>query len=182
MGRFWNRDHAELERRLRSARPEPREDFLDDLVSRVDASPSERPAATRVRGGAPRFALAGLVTAAMVVALAAFGGVGYAKSATEHVAAATSDSFTSVFSSGKSEHKDDKKDENHQASHHVYPQPGFWCATKGSKVRVKLIIFQERYDRLIARGYVVGPGPFSSRSAAKQACPGAPDGHEDDDD
>ena len=96
-----------------------------------------------------------------------------------------------MFSKGKNEHrggeqggKGDRlaRTSNHEASHHVYPQPGFWCATKGSKVRIKLIVFQERYDRLIDRGFVVGPGPFSSRSAAQQACPTAPGGHENDDD
>ena len=92
-----------------------------------------------------------------------------------------------MFSKGKSESrggKDEKseKHHNHEASHVVYAQPGFWCATKGSKVRVKLIVFQSRYDRLVARGFAVGPGPFSTRSAARQACPRAGVGHEDDDD
>ena len=190
MGMFRNRDEAKLERKLAASRPEPPESFLDDLVRRVEATAPERPVRVGRRGGVPRFALAGLVTVAMVVMLAAFGGAGYAGSGTKHAVEATSHSFTSVFSKGKNEHQGGEqggkgqggKDDNHEASHHVYPQPGFWCVTKGSKVRVKLIVFQERYDRLIDRGFVFGPGPFSTRSAAQQACPTAPGGHENDDD
>jgi len=191
---FWNRDEARLERRLVDARPEPRDDFLDDLVSRVEVTVPERPVRSRRRGGMPRFALAGIVTAAMVVMLAAFGGTGYAKSATTHAVEATSHSFSAVFSHGSSGHRGDQQggkgeggkgehghDGSHEASHHVYPQPGFWCATKGSMVRIKLILLQERYNRLIDRGFVVGPGPFATRSAAQQACPTAAGGHEGDD-
>ena len=191
MRKFWRRSgDVELERRLSATRPEPREDFLEELVHRVEAAPIEQTVPTRPRGGAPRFALAGLVTASMVVVLAAFGGAGFAKSAASHAAQSTSHSVTAVFSNSEhgkkgengSQGEHGKKDEHHEASHHTYPQPGFWCVTKDAKVKIKLILTQERYDRLIARGFVVGPGPFLTRHEAKHVCITAHDGHEGDDD
>jgi hypothetical protein len=191
MRRFWRKtEDVELERRLAAARPAPPDNFLAELVHRVESVPSEQRVTARPRGGTPRFALAGLVTASMVVVLAAFGGAGYAKSGVSHAAQSTGHSFTAVFKHGNGEHGDSNKNgdgehgkhDDHHASHTTYPNPGFFCATKDSKVKIKLIITQERYDRLIARGWVVGPGPFASHNDAKNACLTAAAGHEDDDD
>ncbi len=76
MIRFFNRDDfSDLESELRESRPEPREELLDELVSRVQRVPTRVP--TRRR---PRFAAALVFSVVVLVALAAFGGVGYAKS------------------------------------------------------------------------------------------------------
>ncbi len=80
--RLWRkRDELyELERELRARRPEPRHEFARALEQRVHRS--------RYRSLAPgfRLGLAGAVTAAMVVALAAVGGLGYAASTVTQVA------------------------------------------------------------------------------------------------
>jgi hypothetical protein len=61
-----------LERELRAARPEPRQEFLSAVESRISRESGRR------RAGSLRLGLAGAVTAAMVISLAAFGGLGYA--------------------------------------------------------------------------------------------------------
>jgi hypothetical protein len=61
-----------LERELRAARPEPRKEFLRAVESRISREGG------RQRAGSFRLGLAGAVTAAMVISLAAFGGLGYA--------------------------------------------------------------------------------------------------------
>jgi len=61
-----------LERELRAARPEPRAEFLRAVESRISREGG------RQRAGSFRLGLAGAVTAAMVISLAAFGGLGYA--------------------------------------------------------------------------------------------------------
>jgi hypothetical protein len=62
----------DLERRLRRGRPEPREDFVHSLAERVH---DDR---RRSRRGAFRVAFVGVLTAAMLAALASVGGLGYA--------------------------------------------------------------------------------------------------------
>jgi hypothetical protein len=90
VNRFWNRngEEGELEARLRAARPQPREEFVSGLAARVR---SDR---VRARGRSFRLGFAGVLTAAMLVSLAAFGGLGYAASGVAQVAHAV----THVFS------------------------------------------------------------------------------------
>jgi hypothetical protein len=80
--RLWRkRDELfELERELRARRPEPRHEFARALEHRVHQS--------RYRSPAPAFrlGLAAAVTAAMLVALAAVGGLSYAASTVTQVA------------------------------------------------------------------------------------------------
>ena len=75
MSKFFNRGD-DLERELRRNRPEPRAEFLAALVGR-----ERRSTARRLRVG-----FAGALTAAMVTALASFGGLSYAASGVESVA------------------------------------------------------------------------------------------------
>jgi hypothetical protein len=74
--RIWRKRDglSELARELRATRPEPRREFVRALAQRVDDAHARRPAR------ALRLGLAGALTAAMLVALAAFGGMGYAAS------------------------------------------------------------------------------------------------------
>lgn len=68
---FWKRQRGfDLEGELRSARPEPRPEFLQSVSDRVEA---RRPA---YRG--LRVSLAASVVLAMVLGVAAIGGIGYA--------------------------------------------------------------------------------------------------------
>lgn len=77
--RFSRQDRglADLERALRTERPELDRSVQRDIVSRISARPVRR-------GGAFRIALAGLVTAAVFGAMAAFGGVSYATNSVQH--------------------------------------------------------------------------------------------------
>jgi hypothetical protein len=78
MTRFWKREE-ELERRLRAERPEPRSEFVHALTDHVMSRRYRRSARLRV-------VFAGAITAAAVVSLSAFGGLGYAASAAKHAA------------------------------------------------------------------------------------------------
>ena len=68
----FQRDGRELEGRLRAARPEPSEEFVQGLARRIEA---RRP--TNV----PRLALAGALSSVMLVALGAVGGISHAANA-----------------------------------------------------------------------------------------------------
>jgi hypothetical protein len=68
-------EFAELGRELRRNRPQPRKDFLDSLVAAVHGRPADAQRRGSLRGG-----LALSLTGLMVVAIASFGGVGYARS------------------------------------------------------------------------------------------------------
>jgi hypothetical protein len=79
---FGKRDElSEVARELRANRPEPRREFISALEQRVRADRYRRRPAYR-------WALTGALTAALLVALAAFGGLGYAASTASHVARA----------------------------------------------------------------------------------------------
>jgi hypothetical protein len=75
--RFWKRRGGlDLEAELRAARPEPRRELLHTLTERV-----REDGRAPLRRRAPRLALAGALTAAMLAALASVGGFGYAATA-----------------------------------------------------------------------------------------------------
>ena len=78
MKSFRKRQGIDLERELRSNRPEPRPEFLAMIGERVDGS--------RGRRSPVRVAVGAALTAAMLAAVAAVGGVGYAASAAHTVA------------------------------------------------------------------------------------------------
>jgi hypothetical protein len=80
MRRRFKRETAWLEHELRRDRPEPDKDFVRQLTARIAADAPQRPAR---RTG---LAFAGALTSLLVVALAAFGGIGYASSAARGVA------------------------------------------------------------------------------------------------
>jgi len=74
---FKNRRQLDLEGELRANRAQPRADFVEALAGEVRSRPAER---TRLGRVGLAFALSGLI----VVALASFGGIGYASSAASH--------------------------------------------------------------------------------------------------
>jgi hypothetical protein len=73
----FHRTHRNIELELRAHRPEARDDFVQTLADEVRSRPAERSRMGRV---GLAFALSGLI----VVALASFGGIGYASSAAKH--------------------------------------------------------------------------------------------------
>jgi hypothetical protein len=79
--RYWRRRHEpfDLEAELKAARPEPSDDFVHTLESRVRND-------GRTRVGTLRVAFVGALTAVMLVALGSVGGVGYASSAARDAA------------------------------------------------------------------------------------------------
>jgi hypothetical protein len=79
--RYWRKRHEglDLEAELRAGRPEPSSEFVHRLEARVR---NER----RSGAGSLRVAFVGAVTAVMLLALAAVGGVGYASSAAQDAA------------------------------------------------------------------------------------------------
>lgn len=79
--RYWRKrnEGLDLEAALRAGRPEP----APELVSRLEARVRHD---GRTRAGALRVAFVGALTAVMLLALAAVGGVGYASSAARDAA------------------------------------------------------------------------------------------------
>jgi hypothetical protein len=75
---FWRRNSFDLERELRSQRPQPDSRFVRMLSARV--RPERQPGTSRVR-----LAVAGVLTAVMLVSLASIGGMGYAASGVRDV-------------------------------------------------------------------------------------------------
>jgi hypothetical protein len=67
-----------LQNELRQNRPEPREEFVRGLEARISA---DRP---RRQSSRARYGVAAAMTAALVVALGAFGGISYAASSVTH--------------------------------------------------------------------------------------------------
>jgi hypothetical protein len=74
---FKNRRELDLEGELRASRSRPRADFAEALANEVRSRPPER---SRLGRTGLALALSGLI----VVALASFGGIGYASSAASH--------------------------------------------------------------------------------------------------
>ena len=107
MRRFFSRDDfSDLESELREHRPEPRADLLDELVSRAGQVP------TRVPVRRPRLAAALVFAIVVLVALAAFGGVGYAKSSFVSAAKSSSHAVSSVVKKGHNENGNNNSNNN----------------------------------------------------------------------
>jgi hypothetical protein len=85
MARFWNRERevSVLARRLRSERSRPGVEFERALVERIGRGSYSR----------GRLGLVGVLTAAMLAALASFGGVGYAVNSVQN-AVGSNNTFT----------------------------------------------------------------------------------------
>jgi predicted ribonuclease toxin of YeeF-YezG toxin-antitoxin module len=78
MGKLWGRKNIDKE--LRAARPEPRDELVSELT--------ERAGVTRVQRRWSRVAFASAVTVLMLGSFASFGGLGYAASSVEATAKA----------------------------------------------------------------------------------------------
>jgi hypothetical protein len=178
MGMLWQRkDNADLERALVSARAVPRDEFVARLLEQIGPTAPER--IVPARGGRRRMGLAGVVTAAMVVFLAAFGGVGYARSSCSHAAHSVYHAVA-YHHKNKPEPPHSTSSDTHSAAwYREHPRPGYFCGTKGSKHQLKLILTQQRYDRLVKSGWKLVGGPFSTASEARHSYPSTSWGTDD---
>jgi hypothetical protein len=120
--RFSRQDRglSGLERKLQIERPEIDRSVQRGIVDRISASPAQR-------GGGVRLALAGVLTAGVFGAMAAFGGVSYATNAVQHSVGVSNNnkgwSYTpSCDQYGKQGHKPGKP---------IYTPPSFYG--KGGK-------------------------------------------------
>jgi hypothetical protein len=84
--RFWKRGELDMERELRDARPEPRDEFVRNVEGRVGRM-------TRPRGA--RLVLAAGLTAFALVPFAALGGLGEVADAAKGVVSSNSTPATS---------------------------------------------------------------------------------------
>jgi hypothetical protein len=75
--KFWKRDDG-LEHELRALRREPRPEFLQAVVNKIEGDRHRHPRRSL------RLGLVGALTAGMLAALAAFGGLSYAASGVSH--------------------------------------------------------------------------------------------------
>ena len=73
----FGRRQSDLERELRGQRPQPRRDLVDGIANRIVGG-------RRHAGRPARLGAAVALTAAMLAALGAFGGLGYAANGVEH--------------------------------------------------------------------------------------------------
>lgn len=108
MRRFWNRQH---ERPSAADWPEPRPEFLASTANRVRAAQEHR------ERGRVQLALAGVLALALLVALSAFGGVGYAARQAENAVSAVSGPFSADSTDGTAagtgvSHKKPPKDDD----------------------------------------------------------------------
>lgn len=109
MKSFWNRGRSyDVENALRRNKPQPRDEFVTSLAEHV------RGERRRARSGL-RVALAGVMTVALLAALAPVGALGYASSAAKGVVnaasrvAATHAQPTVVHSPARDQYKKPKK-------------------------------------------------------------------------
>ena len=86
--RKWDR---EFERKLSASRPEPSDELVDRLVTRLESE------AVPLRSGARlRYSLAFALSLALIVVFASFGGISYAQSTISHVAASAAKSVETL--------------------------------------------------------------------------------------
>jgi hypothetical protein len=128
-------------------------------------------AARPAGSSAGRLATAGVLAITMVVLLAAFGVAGQAASSLSHT-------FGTVGRAVVLHRADESRaptvargSGSGIASLHAVPSPGYFCAARGSTHVTKLILTQERFDRLVARGWGLAGGPGTTRQLALLSCP-----------
>jgi hypothetical protein len=105
---FGDRSKAtrKLERNLRENRPSPPNDLVERMVAHVGRS------SAAARSSRPRLLAAGLVAAVSLLAFAAFGGVGYAKSSATDAVSHTSQSISKFVGADSSNESHANKGKN----------------------------------------------------------------------
>jgi hypothetical protein len=113
-----DRGLTDLERALRSERPELDRSVQRDIVSRISAHPVRR-------GGGLRIALAGVMTAGVFGAMAAFGGVSYATNSVQHSVGYSNNNkgWNYTPSCDQYGQKGDKGDKGGKGGNNYFPPP-----------------------------------------------------------
>lgn len=126
----------------------------------------------RLGHSAPRrLLLAGAIATALIVLLSALGVAVPAMSSVSH-AAHTIGTIVVLHGKGESRGAESSSGSESQiASLHAVPSPGYVCAAKGSKYSIKLILTQERYDRLVERGWTLRYEPKRTARLTRLRCP-----------
>ena len=104
-----DRHNSDLDRRLRSERPEPHDEFVSSLAQRVRAEPTVRRAGWRV-------ALAGGFTALLVIAFALTGGISYAAKSIHGGTTAVTDLVAGPSNAGQANDKADNGNKGENGS------------------------------------------------------------------
>jgi hypothetical protein len=155
MSGIWRRQD-ELERRLRRERPPMPARLANPLLQRIEATRARRARSFRV-------GLAGALSVAMLIALASFGGLGYAASSVQHAVKAAVQAAT--------------------PSSNQQPQLNSAAAQYGAKVAIctvqpngkqhTIVISQNAaasYLRTHPKAYVGSCGAFRPRGAKPNVC------------
>jgi hypothetical protein len=120
-----------------------------------------------------RHMAAGVVAIALLVLLALLGVAGQVTSSLSHSvrAAGTAVALDQAGDSRTSGSGSSRGSGSRIASLHAVPSPGYFCTAKGGVGEIKLILTQERYDRLVNRGWALGPGGGQIERVTRLACP-----------
>ena len=151
MNRFWKRltGPDSIEAKLRSERPAPPQELVDELVNRIEADSARAPRTAR-----PRVALVGVVTAVTLVAFGATGGLGYAKSAATGAVSSTAHAFRAVVTTQpqKDQKKNQAKGHGSKPSQNQYREKVLICH-KGHTISVS----ESAVPAHLRHGDTVGP-------------------------
>lgn len=146
-----------LEQRLRDDRPEPSTELFYRVTAEIRRHDAPEPVRTPLRA---RAALAVAMTAALLVAAAAFGGMSYAASGARHTASAISHVFVPTSSHNLKSNGDERigdlfnKGDDHGAAHWVYFQFVLVCLAvppQNPFIHITLNVPQIAADSLIAQ-------------------------------
>jgi hypothetical protein len=173
MRRFWKQrnEFEQVERELRRARPRPRPEYLDTLAAQVRA---DRPTSSRRPALRYRVGIAVALTSLLAAAAGAFGGLGYASTASSHTVHAVAQVFSTDRSQGHdsvsqaASHSDrsdsrseDRSSERENAAGRQYIVFEFVCLhvpPKNPFIFITLRLPKPAADALVARGLAT-PGP-----------------------
>jgi hypothetical protein len=122
-------------------------------------------------GPGPRQLAAGVVAAGLLVLLAVFGVAGRLTSSLSHTVRAAGTVVVLDRARGSGRSGLSYGSGSRIASLHAAPLPGYYCAAKGSSREIKLILTQERFDRLVARGWALGAQAGATERLTRLTCP-----------
>jgi uncharacterized membrane protein YdbT with pleckstrin-like domain len=148
MRHFWKRGD-ELERKLRAERPAPRPELLQALQEEISRRPYR--GSTRMR-----VVFACSITGAFVLALSAFGGLGYAASAAKHAAAQAEAVVTAVTNDNRAKDKQVNNDASLSSAQAQYGKKVTICHHTGSGKNVTITISVNALPAHEAHGDTIG--------------------------
>jgi hypothetical protein len=131
---------------------------------------SRREFPSSVAPGARQLA-AGVIVAVLLVLLAVFGVAGRLTSSLSHTVRSAG-TVVVLDRAGDSRRSGSLLGSGSRIAFlHAAPLPGYVCAAKGSLREIKLILTQERFDRLVARGWALGAQAGATERLTRLTCP-----------